>query len=386
MTALEGGTPREIVATLPGGTSPEYLQACERAGMNRVRIHGEKTGPEMAAKLIRDCHLAGLKVSYDTNGKKPRVRRSEGMTQITEGLEKDNWVKVFHPGERMLLVDENREANPEEKLFVARLSCLPQVFTGNGEERLNFSDGEICCTVKQVTKEGQTTVGIEVEVDSVRPNIQGLFWKMGVISPTTDIFSGDDPALVAADIRKLEKVKEALGDDRPDQIAISFVCTKGQMEDAQAKLNNIWPGVPTLAKIETVRGVDNIDEIVQVTDVEVARGDLTEAVKANGKYTLPGAEARIIIAAKKAHREVIVATHVADSLLNQARRRPLETGERLVRNERVAVCLELPEVDAWMLAAETMVTGKNAQQVISATSQAIRVAERYWQMYGRPGN
>ena len=113
---------------------------------------------------------------------------------------------------------------------------------------------------------------------------------------------------------------------------------------------------------------------------------MTEAVKANGKYTLPGAEARIIIAAKKAHREVIVATHVADSLLNQARRRPLETGERLVRNERVAVCLELPEVDAWMLAAETMVTGKNAQQVISATSQAIRVAERYWQMYGRPGN
>lgn len=386
--SIEAGQHRELVATLPGRTSREYLAACKEAGMRRVRIHTGKMDPEGAARLILNCHAVGLPVSCDMGGKKPRVLKSHGMTEVEEGPEKGNWLKTLKTGETMLLTSQEgddahllADATLPGDVFVCRLSCLPQVFSGDGHELINFSDGEISCRVERVLKDDRKITGIIAAVESVQ-KVRGLFWNMGVISPTNDIFSGDDPALIETDMAKLRKIMTALNGDCPEEVAVSFVSTKNHVLDAQKKLQLLGIKATILAKIETVRGVDEIEEIVQAdAKVEVARGDLSEALKASGKYTLLWAEAKIIAAARQAGREVVVATHVADSLLTAARERQVSPGDRLTKAEQVAVCLEFPETQGWMLAAETMVTGDSAEQIIRATNRSIKAAERYWRRW-----
>lgn len=388
----------ELVATLPGSTSKEYLRACKEVGMNWLRIHGDKTDPVKAADLISNAHAVGLKVSYDTNGKKPRVRYSLGMDEVKEGLEKGQFLKLIRPeetgkddtrvpGETIIFTPLNydrqtalAEVGLPESIFVCQLSTLPQVFQGSGNELLSFADGKITFYVRILIKSGDNTTAIIAEVKSVH-DTEGLFWRMGANSTTNDLFSGDDPTLVQEDILKLTEVLNRISDDGPDQIAISFVSTKEQILESQKLLTNLGINIPTLAKIETTRGVDNINEIVSQTDVEVARGDLTEALNLTHKYSLEEAEKKIVEAANLAGRKVIIATHVADSLLEKVKSGISIQKERLTHPERVAVCLEYPVADGFMLAAETMTSGKNAIDVVRSANLAIKVAERYWQIW-----
>ncbi len=72
---------------------------------------------------------------------------------------------------------------------------------------------------------------------------------------------------------------------------------------------------PIVSKIETPKGVDKIDEIIKETDiVMVARGDLalTAPYEALGVY-----QKEVIKAAKKAKKQVIVATQILESLLQR---------------------------------------------------------------------
>lgn len=60
-----------------------------------------------------------------------------------------------------------------------------------------------------------------------------------------------------------------------DFIAVSFAETKEQIENVRSKL----PEVKVISKIESVKGVENYEEILKVSDgLMVARGDLSTAV------------------------------------------------------------------------------------------------------------
>ena len=65
-----------------------------------------------------------------------------------------------------------------------------------------------------------------------------------------------------------------------------------------------------MAKIETQSAVDRVESILEVADgAMVARGDLGPAVRFVG---LPEAEARIVAAARRAGKPVVVATHILE--------------------------------------------------------------------------
>lgn len=380
MTVLERD--HELVATLPGGTNEIFFRSCVEAGMDRARIHTAKTSEADAAKLILICEKFGIGCSLDFPGKKGRVLKSQGMIQVQNGLEKGNWLIELTPGQEMILVTEGFSS--DRGIFACQLTCLPQVFKGDGTETINFADGKIACDVKEVTRVDGTTAEILVKVKSIH-DTEGLFWKMGINSDTTDIFSGDDPVLTTTDINKLKTIKALLGDHNPSEIALSFVSTGKQVRQAQETIKGLGIASSTLAKIETVRGVKNIDEIVDLTDVEVARGDLEESIKVDGTMTLQEAETLIVQAANRAGRKVIIATHVADSLWKKVKDGQNIEGQGLSRPERVAVCVEYPTSNGFMLAAETMTTGENARDVIKSANKSIQVAKRYWQIYGGLG-
>ena len=356
------------------------------AGVNWVRIRGEKTTIEEAVSMIKLCHEVGLKCSYDTNGKKPRVRQSEGMTQVQEGRERGNWLKTLVINEEMVLISEDadrykslEQAGVEPDMFAVRMSYLPQVFQGNGKEKISFADGKIVCSVKKVVEEEGKTREIVVTVDSVK-DTEGLFWKMGANSTTNDIFSGDDPALTESDEKALEKLKELLPDDQPDQVAVSFVSTEEQAADAVRKIRDLGYGSTVLAKIETIRGVKEVKGIAKHCDLEVARGDLTDACELNGKMTLDEAEGLIILGGWDSGRKVIIATHVADTLLQKVRSGEFRDGERLSQAELLNIVAEFPVSEGVMLAAETKTipTTPYGIEVIKSTNAAIKEAEDYW--------
>lgn len=104
---------------------------------------------------------------------------------------------------------------------------------------------------------------------------------------------------------------------KPDWVAFSFVNSAEYLRRAKellkSHINDDWkPRI--VAKIETPKGIENIDEIARETDIVlIARGDLgllcpIEELGINQK--------KIIKAAKAAGKEVIVATQILDSLID----------------------------------------------------------------------
>ncbi len=97
-------------------------------------------------------------------------------------------------------------------------------------------------------------------------------------------------------------------------MAISFVNTKNDILKAKKILNKNGANPWIIAKIETKKAVENLEEILQVSDgVMVARGDLGIEV---GIEKVPVIQKRIIKEANRLKKPVITATQMLLSMVN----------------------------------------------------------------------
>ena len=98
----------------------------------------------------------------------------------------------------------------------------------------------------------------------------------------------------------------------PQYTALSFVSSKSDIEEFKSCITfdtNI------ISKIETQQGIDNIEEILSVSDVMVARGDLF----VNADFRLIGCyQDYIINMANRKNRNVYVATGILNSLYDRS--------------------------------------------------------------------
>lgn len=126
-------------------------------------------------------------------------------------------------------------------------------------------------------------------------------------------------------------------------IAHSFVRSKEDVLEVKKILDEHQSDIRIIAKIENQEGVDNIDEILEVADgIMVARGDL--GIEVDQKY-IPGIQRRLVDKAIKAHKPVIVATQMLQSMIKNPR--PTRTEVTDIAN---AVYMR---ADALMLSGET---------------------------------
>ena len=130
-----------------------------------------------------------------------------------------------------------------------------------------------------------------------------------------------------------------------DFVALSFVRSREDVEQARRIMDDHGRRVPIIAKIEKHEALDNLEEIVEGVDgLMVARGDLAVEIPL---WEVPQVQKRVIQAANSAAKPVITATQMLLSMVDSPRPARAETSD-------VANAL-YDGTDAVMLSEETAI-------------------------------
>lgn len=151
-----------------------------------------------------------------------------------------------------------------------------------------------------------------------------------------------------------------------DFIALSFVSTKEDVLAVRKILKEQNSDVLLISKIESMTGIENIKEIVEVSDgVMVARGDL--GVEAPMEE-LPFLQRLIINEARRQGKIAIVATEMLESMKKNMRPTRAEVSD-------IATAV-LNGADAVMLSGETTM-GKYPKEAVKYMGEICENAEKY---------
>ena len=149
-----------------------------------------------------------------------------------------------------------------------------------------------------------------------------------------------------------------------DYLALSFVNTKEDVIEAREIINEAGGDALVISKIESQNGIDNIDEIIDVSDgIMVARGDLGVEVPME---ELPMLQKSIIRKCRQKGKFAIVATEMLASMYENPRPTRAEVSD-------VANAI-LDGTDCVMLSGETTI-GKYPVQAVSIMAKICEYVE-----------
>ena len=310
----------KIVATIgPASESEEKLRALMLAGMNVARVnmsHGEREHHGEVIQRIRrvasELHQP-LAIMLDLSGPKIRTGKlRDGEVYLDEGAT----VRIT-----------TEEIIGDATRFSANYPLLAREVKAG--DRILISDGEIELEVI-------STTDTEVTARIIHGGVLGE--HKGINLPGAHI---SIPSITEKDIADLR-----FGIERGvDLVAQSFVRTADDCYRARKLIEEFGGSARLIAKIEKPEAVDNLTVILAAADgVMVARGDL--AVETSTER-VPVLQKQIIAEALRAEKQIITATQMLQSMINNPRPTRAEASD--VSN---AV---LDGSDAVMLSGETAV-------------------------------
>jgi pyruvate kinase len=282
-------TPRErkvrILATIgPASSTPEMIEKLYAAGADAFRLnmsHG--THENHAARLghIRELEAKTgrpMTILADLQGPKLRVGKfAAGQVMLETGAD-------FILDMDTKLGDETRVCLPHPEIHAA-------MKTG---ARLLLDDGKLVLRVVDVTADHVRT---RVEVGGILSDNKGLNVP-DVVVP-----------LAALTVKDHEDLRFAL-EMGVDWVALSFVQRPEDLIEARKIVNG---RVLLLAKIEKPQALERLEEILEQADaVMVARGDLGVELP---PQAVPIAQKRIVEAARRLGKPVVVATQMLESMI-----------------------------------------------------------------------
>ncbi len=275
----------KILATLgPASETLGVIEQLARAGVDVFRInmsHADHDGLRKGVANIREVELKvgrPIGVLVDLQGPKLRIGCFEtGSIQIAAG----DRLRLDHsstPG------DNRRVELPHPEIFAA-------IKVG---DRLLLDDGRL--EFKCVASSGS-----EIECEVVIGGV--LKDRKGIALPDTMLVLA---AMTERDRADLEVALEL----EADWIALSFV----QRPDDVIEANQIIAGrAAVLAKIEKPQAVEMLDQIMDHCDaIMIARGDLGVEMPIE---EVPGLQKRMIRAARRQGKPVVVATQMLESMV-----------------------------------------------------------------------
>ncbi|MDW8259426.1 MAG: pyruvate kinase [Gammaproteobacteria bacterium] len=333
----------KIVATLgPATDDLDVLYEMCRSGLDVARLnfsHGTHEEHLRRLELLREASLrAGRYVGVlaDLAGPKIRIESfTDGKVELKEGA-------TF----ALDTAHDPRHGN-EHVVGVAYADLPRDVHAG---DTLYLNDGLIVLEVQQVKG---TRIECRVVVGGELSNRKGLNRKGGGISA---------PALTDKDRADIRFIAA----NKIDYVALSFVRDAEDVREARALVRAAGGDLRVIAKIERHESVENLDELIRVSDgLMVARGDLGVEM---GYAEITGLQKTIIERTRAGNRVVITATQMMESMVHS----PVPTRAE-VSDVANAV---MDGTDAVMLSAETA-TGKYPVKAVQAMADVIEGAEKY---------
>ncbi len=329
-----------IVATIgPSSESDDNLVRLAEAGVDVFRLsfaHGDI--PSGIERLRRVRAIApDLAIMVDIPG--PKIRAgSFGASPVT-----------LNVGDKVELTEGFNEGSTAQRIVVERLHVLAQLEPGN---RIHIGDGGVSLLVEQP---GTSTKAVVTSSGSV-------MGKPGLSLPSSllnDRLPTDD------DRERLE----ALRYEKFEILAVSFVRSAFDMVSVRTALAR--DDVMLMAKIETGEGVENLEEIIAVSDaIMVARGDLGVRMPIE---EVPHLQKEIVRLGVRYARPVVVATQMLESMTHA--QVPTRAEVTDVAN---AV---LDGASAVMLSGETAI-GDDPVAVVATMDRIVRRAEEYFDYEG----
>lgn len=287
------------------------------------------------------------------------------VVELVRKIAKKNKIKVgimidFQgPETRLETKDGNQIELEEGETFWLndRLTSNPKVIRVNPGVSINYlkrgetffiDDGNLEAKVVGMDNNGKKAVVIS---GSIIKNKKSL----NIISEELEL-----PLLAQKDKESLARLDEI----NPDFVALSFVRSKKDIEILRALLDKIDPDVKIIAKIENLRAIKNIEEIVEKSDgIMIARGDLGIEIPIR---ELAFWQKRIIDLCRLKNKPVIVATQMLLSMVSK---------DRPTRAEATDVSNAVFDgTDALMLSEETSI-GINPTKVIKEMSNIAIFSE-----------
>jgi len=339
----------KIVATLgPASERPKTLRKMINAGLDVARLnfsHGSADDHrDRARKLRKAADDCGRDVGLlgDLQGPKVRIKRfAKGAARLRDG-------DAFFLDSTLGLNEGNSEG-----VGVALETLHEDVEKG---DILLLNDGLISLEVDSV--EG-TRIHTSVVNGGILSDHKGINLKGGGLSA---------PALTDVDRENIKLAAEL----EADFLAVSFVRSGADIDEARELFQAAGGHGLIVAKIERTEAVENIESIIAATDViMVARGDLGVEM---GYAELTGIQKKLIRQTRKAHKIVITATQMMESMIEN----PIPTRAE-VSDVANAV---IDGSDAVMLSGETAV-GKHPVKAIKAMAEVCTGAEKFPLPHGR---
>ena len=339
----------KIICTLgPAVDSEEMIRTLIRAGMDAARFnfshgsHEEHLQRLTLLKSVRDTMGRPVATILDTKGPEIRIRSFAEKSICLEAGDSFTLTTRDEVGDRahvsVTYEKLHEELQPGQEILIDDGLVALKVDAIQGRD--------ICCTVENG---GSLSANKSINIPGVHIHL---------------------PALTERDI---SDIQFGVANDF-DFIAASFVRRAADVQAVRQVLHDCGgDGIRIIAKIENQEGVDNIDEILTVSDgIMVARGDLGVEIPA---ARVPILQKQIIRKGLQAGKPVITATQMLDSMIRNPRPTRAEVSDVANAVFDGTSCV--------MLSGETA-GGKYPVEALSAMASIVTEAEQsidYWRQF-----
>jgi pyruvate kinase len=341
----------KIVATIgPASEKPETVRALIRAGVNVFRLNFSHTDPESAERMISVIHDAReelhIPIAIMADIKGPAVR----VYGYTTALKIDTGTLLIIESKPAAHIDDLVSAEPNRVY-----TNLPEIDTICGiGQRVLLMDGYFA---GEVVAKGKDFISVKIgNPGMLRP-------KAHLTIPKVDY---PIPFLSEKDIRDITQAAES----GVEYIALSFVRNATDIEEVRRLIQRTLSAerrktpVRLIAKIESAKGLEAADEILEAADgIMVARGDMGVEIAIE---SVPIAQKRLIRAGFLSAKPVITATQMLESMIEN----PMPT--RAEASDVANACFD--STSAVMLSGETAV-GRYPVKVVETMSAIIHEVE-----------
>ena len=285
----------KIVGTIgPASESKEMLRELMKSGLDVARINFSHGGYEENKdkidniKAVREELNLPVALMLDTKGPEIRTGKQESGDEKVEIKE----------GSEFTFVNDDIIGN-ETKTSISYKNLYNEVKPG---AKILVDDGAIEFRVKEIRGKDVvcTTINTGLLGSRKTVNVPGLSLELPAISEKdrVDILNG-----IKADF---------------DYIAASFVRRASDVKAIRQLLDeNGGEEIRIISKIESQEGIDNIDEIIEVSDgIMVARGDMAVEIPFE---KVPIVQKNFVKRCNRVGKPVIIATQMLETMMNNPR-------------------------------------------------------------------